>query len=307
MTPSLVPADPPARSLGVMFDRDRPPEQLVQAVRYCEAAGADEFWVVEDLGWAGGVSTAAAALAVTDRIRVGIGICPVPLRNPTVLAMELAFLARLRPGRLLPGVGHGVPDWIRRLGAAPRSALALLEENVYVLRELLAGRPVAIDGRELHIEQFELTHKPTVVPPLYTGVLGPKSLELSGRVADGTILVEGTGPDLLRRVREHIDRGREAAGRTDPHRIMVFCPAYVSDDDELVRTVSAPVARDFSAFLGIDEADAFLAVGSAERVADRVGTLFDAGVDSVILRPIGPADRQVEQTAATLAAVGRSA
>ena len=138
-------------------------------------------------------------------------------------------------------------------------------------------------------------------------MLGPKSLELSGRVADGTILVEGTGPDLLRRVRGHIDRGREAAGRTDPHRITVFCPAYVSDDDEAVRAVSAPVARDFSAFLGIPLDEVFLAVGSAEQVADQVNVLWDAGVDSVVLRPIGPADDQVEQTSRTLAALGGSA
>jgi alkanesulfonate monooxygenase SsuD/methylene tetrahydromethanopterin reductase-like flavin-dependent oxidoreductase (luciferase family) len=304
MDPTTPAAEPPARSLGVMFDRDRPPEQLRQAVQYCETAGADEFWVVEDLGWAGGVSSATAALADTSRIRVGIGICPVPLRNPALLAMELAFLARRHPGRLLPGVGHGVPDWIRRLGAAPKSALALLEENIQVLRGLLAGERVAIDGREVHIEEFQLTHVPTVTPPIYTGVLGPKSLELSGRVADGTILVEGTGPELLRRVRGHIDRGREAAGRTEPHRITVFCPAYVSDDDEAVRAVSAPVARDFSAFLGIPLADAFLAVGSADRVAAQVNALWDAGVDSVVLRPIGPADQQVEQTSRTLAALG---
>ncbi len=305
MQPTTSRDELPARSLGVMFDRDRPPEQLGQAVQYCEAAGADEFWVVEDLGWAGGVSSATAALAETGRIRVGIGICPVPLRNPALLAMELAFLARRHPGRLLPGVGHGVPDWIRRLGAAPKSALALLEENIQVLRGLLAGERIAIDGRELHIEDFQLTHVPAVAPPIFTGVLGPKSLELSGRVADGTILVEGTGPDLLRRARGHIDRGRDAVGRTGPHRITVFCPAYVSDDDEAARAVSAPVARDFSAFLGIPLEEVFLAVGSAERVAAQVNALWDAGVDSVVLRPIGPADDQVEQTSRTLAALGR--
>ena len=48
---------------------------------------------------------ATAALAWTDRVQVGIGLAPVPLRNVALLAMEVATVHRLFPGRFLPGSG----------------------------------------------------------------------------------------------------------------------------------------------------------------------------------------------------------
>ena len=103
--------------VGVMFDRDRPPEDLAGFAAALEESGADDLWVVEDLGWAGSISAAALALSATRRLRVGIGIAPVVLRNPALLAMELATLARVHPGRLVAGVGHGVPEWMRKDGS----------------------------------------------------------------------------------------------------------------------------------------------------------------------------------------------
>ena len=256
--------------------------------RAAQAAGADEFWVVEDLGWGGGISAAAAALAAVETMAVGIGVCPAPLRSPVLLAMEFALLARLHPGRFLPGIGHGVQDWMRSVGVAPRSPLALLEETVTTVKDLMAGRTVRLDGREVHVEGTTLIHPVDPVPPVVTGVLGPKSLELSGRVADGTLLVEGTGPDLVARAREAIDRGRAAAGRSDPHRILVFLGAHVTDDPAVADEVGGRAAQGFADFLHVPVEQAFVAVGPPGLVAERVAQLWDAGVDSVILRPLGP-------------------
>src|SRR5690348_9574786 len=98
--------------IGVMYDRDWAPEGLLPFARDVEALGVDDLWVVEDLGWTGSIASAAAALAVTERLRVGIGITPAPLRSPALLAMELGALARMFPGRLTAGVGHGVREWM---------------------------------------------------------------------------------------------------------------------------------------------------------------------------------------------------
>src|SRR4051794_9765923 len=102
--------------IGFMFERDRAPEELAGFAAALDAAGADDLWVVEDLGWAGSIASAAVALGASERLRVGIGIAPVALRNPALLAMELAALARVHPGRLVAGLGHGVPEWMRQVG-----------------------------------------------------------------------------------------------------------------------------------------------------------------------------------------------
>ncbi|MEU1056733.1 LLM class flavin-dependent oxidoreductase, partial [Streptomyces sp. NPDC005876] len=187
--------------IGVMYDRDWVPEELPAFARRAEALGADDLWVVEDLRWNGGVSAAAVALGATERLRVGIGIAPAPLRSPALLAMELATLARVFPSRLVAGIGHGVREWMEQVGVAPRSPLALLEETITAVRALLHGERVTVDGREVRMDGIELVHPPAEPPPLVAGVVRPRSLELSGRVADGTLIAEGHGPRDLERIR----------------------------------------------------------------------------------------------------------
>ena len=190
--------------IGVVFDRERAPEELAAFAAGVQEVGADDLWVVDDLGWAGGISSAAVALAATETLRVGIGIAPAALRNPALLAMELATLARAYPGRLVPGLGHGVAEWMRQVGAEPASKLALLEETIVGVRALLAGGTVTMHGSEVTIDGVRLAHPPVAVPPLVTGVVKPRSLALSGRVADGTIIAEGIGPDRIAASRVHI-------------------------------------------------------------------------------------------------------
>ncbi len=94
---------------GVMLPRDLAAAEIVPFARRAEELGFGEVWIVEDLGFHGGIAQAATVLAVTSRIRVGIGILPAGARNVAFTAMELATLARLHPGRLVAGIGHGVP------------------------------------------------------------------------------------------------------------------------------------------------------------------------------------------------------
>ena len=79
--------------------------------------------MVEDLPFRGGIAQAGVVLASTERIRVGVGILPAAVRNPVFAAMEASTLAELYPGRLVLGVGHGMPGWIRQVGAWPSSPL----------------------------------------------------------------------------------------------------------------------------------------------------------------------------------------
>jgi alkanesulfonate monooxygenase SsuD/methylene tetrahydromethanopterin reductase-like flavin-dependent oxidoreductase (luciferase family) len=285
-----------------MFDRDQRPEDLTAYATAVERAGADDLWVVEDLGWAGGVSSAALALAATQRLRVGIGITPAPLRNPALLGMELATLARVFPGRLVAGVGHGVPEWMAQVGAATTAKLALLEETIQVVRTLLAGGTAQVDGRVVHIDGVRLVHPPTQPPPVVAGVVRPRSLELSGRVADGTILAEGRGPKSVAGALEHIERGREAAGDGRPHELITLAYLCVSDDAERVARAIAPIVEETARWLGVPPDEVFMVAGDAATAAGRVRELWEAGVSTVGLRPVG--ERPLDQVRAVLAELG---
>jgi 5,10-methylenetetrahydromethanopterin reductase len=266
--------------LGVMFDRARPPEELPGFARDLEAAGVDELWVVEDLGWSGAISAAAAALSVTDTMTVGIGIVPAPLRNAAVLAMELATLERMHPSRLLAGIGHGVGAWMTQVGAGVASPLTLLEESFVAVRGLLAGERVEIDARYVHLAGVQLVHPPRTVPPLLAGVMKPKSLQLAGRVADGTILAEGSGP-------EQVTAALQQISATSAHQIVVMTHLCISDDPQAVETALAPVRHEFGTLQGRAESEVYVAAGTGEAAAQRIKSLWEAGATSVVLRPVG--------------------
>ena len=291
-----------SKRVGVRYDRALPPQGLVEFARTVEAAGADELWVVEDLGYAGSISAATAALAGTSRIVVGIGVAPAPLRNPALLAMELAATASMFPQRLIAGLGHGVTEWMAQVGATPSSPLALLEEAVTAVRALLRGAPVTLHGREIHLDDVKLVHPPEHVPDVVTGVVRPRSLELSGRVADGTVLAEGNGPAGIEAALARIAAGRKAAtGPVGPHRLIVFTH-LLADGHGAGRAALDDLLAGQAAWLGSKPEQMFSASGpqgTAAEAAARVRELWAAGADSVVLRPFG--QDPVGQVTATLA------
>jgi alkanesulfonate monooxygenase SsuD/methylene tetrahydromethanopterin reductase-like flavin-dependent oxidoreductase (luciferase family) len=56
--------------------------------------------------------------------------------------MELASLCRTHPGRFMPGIGHGMPEWLRQVSAHPGKLLPRIEETTVVVSRLLAGETV---------------------------------------------------------------------------------------------------------------------------------------------------------------------
>ena len=109
--------------IGMCFDRTFPAPFVVEVAEQLEADGVDQLWIIEDCFYTAGITLAAAALARTERLTVGLGILPAVARNPAITAMEIATLANLAPGRLIAGIGHGVQSWMAQMGARPESPL----------------------------------------------------------------------------------------------------------------------------------------------------------------------------------------
>ena len=129
-------------TLAAIFPPSQPPERLGAVAAATESAGLEQLWVWEDCFAESGIATAAAFLAATRRVTIGIGLLPVPLRNVALTAMEIATLSRLFPGRLTAGVGHGVLDWMGQVGARAESPMTLLREYTAALYALLRGETV---------------------------------------------------------------------------------------------------------------------------------------------------------------------
>lgn len=209
-------------SLGVIFPPDLPPEELRAVAMAAEESGLGELWLWEDCFAESGIATAAAVLAWTERLRVGIGLLPVPLRNVALTAMELATLARLFPGRLVPGVGHGVLEWMGQVGARAPSPMTLLAEYAAALRKLLHGQTVSTSGRYVTLDAVGLAWPPQAVPPVLVGAVGPRTLTLAGAVGDGVILTGETTVEQLPEAVRQVRAGRSAAGQDGSPEVVVF-------------------------------------------------------------------------------------
>lgn len=265
--------------LGVVFRPQLPPERLRDVARVAEQSGLEELWLWEDCFLEGGVSTAAAALAWTERLRVGVGLLPVALRNVAVTAMEAASLERMFPGRAILTVGHGVQDWMGQVGARAASPLTLLGEQLDALRALLRGERLSVRGRYVQLDDVALDWPPPRAVDVFAGATGPRTLRLAGAKADGTLLTASTSPDGVRRARRLIDEGRREAGRVDgPHKVVVYLLAATgADGAERLRAELVDEGLGSASDVGV--------AGDAGAVAEAVRRMAEAGADTVVLQP----------------------
>jgi 5,10-methylenetetrahydromethanopterin reductase len=274
MTDSTVPR------LGVVFLPTEPPERLRTVARAAEAAGLEELWVWEDCFKESGVASAAAALAWTERITVGIGLLPVPLRNVGLTAMEIATLDRLFPGRLMAGIGHGVQIWMEQVGARVESPLTLLSEYTHALRRLLSGERVTVKGRYVTLDDVGLDWPPLTPPALFVGGAGPKSLRLAAELGDGSLLTLALSPDEVRSACEVITSVKpapvDASGRV--HDIVISLTAATGAGAQ-ERVDAETVRWDKEPGQGIGVA------GDGPAIAAAVLQLGELGVTSVTIQP----------------------
>ena len=264
--------DPTSRipRVGMVFRPQLPPERLREFVRAAEMAGLDDLWMWEDCFLEGGLTSAAAALAWSSSLRIGLGLMPAPLRNPALAAMEVATLARLFPGRFVPAVGHGVQPWMEQVGARALSPMTLLREWVTATRSLLRGDAVTVSGQYVRLSDVALDWPPATVPPLLVGARGPKTLALAGELADGLVLAAGTSTQGVRQA-----VGRAAARR--PHEVVVYvlCGAGVGSTER----IEAELTK------SSEPLSSRAAVGSPQEVAETVRSFTRAGATTVVLQP----------------------
>jgi alkanesulfonate monooxygenase SsuD/methylene tetrahydromethanopterin reductase-like flavin-dependent oxidoreductase (luciferase family) len=289
-----------------------------------ERLGYAELWLAEDYFELGGIAAVSAALAATEALPVGLGVLANRVRHPAVTAMELATVGALYPGRFIAGLGHGVPDWMGQMGLRPKSFLRSLRESATGIRRLLDGEKLTEAGEYYAFDEVRLLHPPAERVPIYFGVHGPRSLQLSGELADGTLLGWFSTPDYVRWARERIDDGRSTAAHAHPHAVVPLLVCSIDDRDPaaaraelrewasgfLVAQAGAPemlatdVGQRLADAVGARASDdetlpdevigEFMAAGSSADCRDYVERLLDAGAERVVLVPNPSGQRSPE-------------
>ncbi len=157
-----------AWTTGIFAD----PRLLAALARQAEEAGWDGFFLMDALEFEGQPNvdtwiTLAAIAAVTQRIRLGPMVTPLPQRRPWKVAREVVTLDHLAGGRLILGLGLGdAPEAdLARFGAVTdlRVRGAMVDEALEVIAGLLSGRTFAYTGR--HYRVGETTFLPQPLQP----------------------------------------------------------------------------------------------------------------------------------------------
>ena len=169
-------------------------ERMSEFVQEAERLGVDAVWSAES--WGHDAATPLAFLAAhTTKIKLGSGIMQISARTPAMTAMTAMTLASMSGGRFMLGLGASGPQVVEGWhGERFGSTVQRLREVIEIVRMAISGERVQYDGELYHLPRpggegkaIRSGAKPQPGIPVYLATLSPKSLELTGELADGWV------------------------------------------------------------------------------------------------------------------------
>jgi len=213
--------------------------RIIHLSKQAEDLGYSHIWVGDShLIWREAFVNMAAVALNTSKVIIGTGVTNPVTRHPSVLASGYATLDELAPGRFAVGIGLG--DSSLETMGRKQARLAEFEAAVAQMRAVIEGGEAELEsGSKIHLN-FAQNRK----IPFYAAASGPKMLELSGRIADGVIILVGVDAGAIERAVERIAAGAESAGRKlSDIDLVLWVPCAVSEQPGAKDAVKAHVAR----------------------------------------------------------------
>jgi len=268
-------------------------------VDLCEHGGVDSLWQTDRVVSRQPIlecMTAIAALAGrTRRLKFGVNVISVALRDPVLVAKQCATIDVLSEGRLLPAFGIGsplAPEW-KALDIDTRTRGRRTDEGLEIIQRLWREESVDFAGTYYRLTGASIAPKPVQADlPLWIGGASEAAIRRTARIGTGW-QAGGETPDEAARVVAAIKRAAADAGRTidDDHYGAAFPFYFGNATDRLV--VDAMAA--YEKRTGRD-AKRYFAIGDAGVVLARIAEYVDGGISKFILRPMGSGDDMLAQT-----------
>ena len=297
-------------SLGyALSSEEHAPADLVRHARLAEEHGftfaliSDHFhpWI-DHQGHSPFVWGVLGAIAqATERLTIGTGVtCPTIRIHPAIIAQAAATAAALMPGRFFLGVGTGEnlnehvlggrwPEWEVRA--------EMLEEALFVIRELWKGEVTSHHGRHYTVENARIYTLPDELPPIHVAAGGPRMATLAGHLGDGLI---GTGPeaDLIQAFRNGGGQGPTfgqvtvswASSEKEARRVAHQWWPNAAIRGEASQELPNPAHfEQLSQMVTEDQVAESVTCGpDPEPILEQIQAYVDAGFDHVYLHQVGP-------------------
>jgi probable F420-dependent oxidoreductase len=279
-----------AVGLGLMEFPFRDAAAFWAWVDLCEAGGVDSLWQTDRIISSEPIlecmSTMAALAGRTRRLKFGVNVVSLALRDPVLVAKQCATIDVLSQGRLLPAFGIGsprAPEWAAlHLDTSTRGRRT--DEGLEIIGRLWREDRVDFDGVHYRLSGASISPKPVQAAlPMWIGGSSPAAIRRTARYGTGW----QAGPETPSEARGIVAAIRAASaelGRTieDDHYGAGF-PFYFGHPrgPQLQRAMDAYRRR-----TGLN-ADGYFALGDAEAILGRIGEYVAAGISKFVLRPLG--------------------
>ncbi len=296
----------PTRGVVMLSARRSPVEECWGMARHADEAGYDAVWVGDSVvakPRLEPLTTLAYVAAMTTRVRLGTAVLLPALRQPVVLAHQIANIDQLSRGRVVLGLGVGwsLPaaerEWAA-CGMDHKRRARRLEEHIEIWRMLWRGEPVTYGGHGVELTDHmigPLPWTPSGPPVLITagnrGELIPAQFERFARLGDG-IITTYLDDKECRRVRERAEEALARHGRARPGFPLCVYTTVRMDDD------AGKAERETAEFLatyygGGVHMRGLMGLGPAAAVIAALRRYADAGVTDLCIRFVG--DGQLAQ------------
>jgi alkanesulfonate monooxygenase SsuD/methylene tetrahydromethanopterin reductase-like flavin-dependent oxidoreductase (luciferase family) len=235
----------------------------------------------------------AGLAGTTKKIKFGMNVASLGLRDPLQTAKQCATIDYLSGGRLLPAFGLGSNrsrDFIAS-GTSTKARGQKMNEALEIMNRLWTGEEVTFEGKHFQYDKASIMPRPVQVPlPLWIGGSSDAAIERTAKYGTGWqasfdtpkeagVVVEKILAAAIKQGRS-IDADHFGAG---------FGVRFGSWDEEPVKKMAA----DFEKRTG-KEATRGLVVGGADEILERIQAYADCGVSKFILRPVGAGDAEME-------------
>ena len=231
-------------SIGSAYYNGEEWDSLVDYTIEADRMGVNQAWSAEAWGMDAIVPLAYLA-AKTENIQLGTGIMQISSRVPSMMAMTAQSLDTVSYGRFNMGLGVSGPQVVEGLhGAAFGKPLSRLRECMAILRMALNGEKLQFEGEHYVLPRpggegkpIRLSQPPRPNLPIYLATLGPKSLQMTGELADGWL---GTSfvPEQSHVFLDDLSQGAANAGRSLAD-IDIQTGGYFEMSDDVERLIDA--------------------------------------------------------------------
>ena len=276
------------------------PSFLKELVEVGDKYGYDSIWlsdrIVSDRFSLEPVVALSMVAAYSDRMKFGTSVLALPLRNPVVLAKQIATLDYLSQGRFFPAVGLGQeePEEYEACGVPKGDRARRTDEAIVLMRRLWEEEKVTHEGDFFTCHDVSITPKPVFQPspPVWIGGRSPAAARRVGRVGDGWLVSSAT-PSEVGEGRDIVfDTAGQCQREIEEDHIGVLLGYYISDDYEQAATRAHQFVTRHRPDAHFTE---FTALGTTEQVGELIQQYIDAGASKFAVRPLCAGDESMEQ------------